>query len=314
MARALFALTLATTLGFAQGCTITSHETQKVDVGKPARSRELLALIDKPGPIEVETVTSADWAIDRAGLINLDHARAKEAGLKDGEEPIQIYFHVITHPVRGTFIIDSGVENALRDAPDKAAIRGMLASASHVDRMRIGEPLGKWLETRQVKLTGVLLTHLHIDHVLGLPDVADDVPIYIGPGEAGQRAFINVLVQSATDRTLAGKGPLQELSFAKDADGRFSGVLDLFGDQSLFALHVPGHTPGSLAVLARTTDGPVLMTGDTCHTVWGWQHDVEPGSFTGDHAQNAKSLAALRRLAKEHPQMKVLLGHQHLGQ
>jgi glyoxylase-like metal-dependent hydrolase (beta-lactamase superfamily II) len=164
-----------------------------------------------------------------------------------------------------------------------------------------------------VELTGVLLTHLHIDHVLGLRDVPNATPIYVGPGEPTQRSFMNVMVKPVTDKTLVGKQPLQELSFSRDKDDRFAGVLDLLGDGSLFALHVPGHTPGSLAFLARTTDGPVLMTGDTCHTVWGWQHDVEPGKFTGDRAANAKSLAALRKLAKEHPQLKVLLGHQHLG-
>jgi N-acyl homoserine lactone hydrolase len=296
------------------GCTITSHEAQQVRMGKQARSRDLIALIDKPGPIEVESVNSSDWVIDRAGLINLDHPRAQEAGLKDGDEPIQIYFHVITHPTRGVFVVDTGVETALRDAPDQAVVHGMMASAIHVDRMRIHEPLGAWLKDRRATLAGVLLTHMHLDHVLGLPDVPNSTPVYVGPGEPRQRAFLNVLVQSATDAMLKGKGPLQELSFTRDADGRFQGVLDLFGDGSLFALHVPGHTQGSLAFLARTSDGPVLITGDTCHTVWGWQHDVEPGKFTSDRAGNAKSLAALRRLVREHPQVKVLLGHQYFAQ
>lgn len=307
----LSALVLTTQLA---ACTVSSHETQPVKVGKAASSRDMFALIDQPGPIEVESVNSSDWTIDRSGLINLDHPRAKQAGLKDGDEPIQIYFHVLTHPTRGTFIVDTGVETALRDAPDTAVVHGLMASAIHADRMRIHDPLGAWLKDRRVTLGGVLLTHMHLDHVLGMPDVPNSTPIFIGPGEAKQRAFLNLLVQGATDRLLAGKGALQELSFEQDKGGRFQGVLDLFGDGSLFVLHVPGHTAGSLAFLARTTDGPVLMTGDTCHTVWGWQHDVEPGSFTSDRAGNVKSLAALRRLVKEHPQIKVLLGHQYFAQ
>ena len=90
----------------------------------------------------------------------------------------------------------------------------------------------------------------------------------------------------------------------------FDGVIDVFGDGSLWALYVPGHTPGSTAFLARTPNGPVLMTGDTCHTRWGWEHDVEPGSFTADHEANARNLARLRRLAAEHPTIDVRLGHQ----
>lgn len=314
MVRALFSFSgLALLAASIAACTVTSHPTQKVKLGKASSSGALLALIDKPGPIEVETVNSADWVIDRAGLINLDHPRAKEAGLKDGDEPIQIYFHVITHPTRGTFIVDTGVEKALRDDKENAVVSGMAASAIHTDRMRFHAPLGEWLTQRRVQLAGVLLTHLHLDHVLGLRDVPDATPVYVGPGEPAARAFMNVMVKPVTDKTLLGKAPLQELSFSRDPDDRFTGVLDLFADGSLFVLHVPGHTPGSLAFLARTTDGPLLMTGDTCHTVWGWQHDVEPGKFTADHAANVKSLAALRKLVKEHPQVKVLLGHQHMA-
>lgn len=294
-------------------CQVTSHETRRADFGKPADSAALLAVIDEPGPLELETVASADWVIDRSGLINLDHPSAKQAGLEDGDEPIQIYFHVIRHPARGTFIVDTGVEQALRDHPDDSAVGSLVASAMHLDRMRIHAPLGEWLRRHEAKLAGVFLTHLHADHIMGLPDVPAETPIYMGPGEAAQRALLNAFVQSMTNRELEGKGPLNELHFAKDASGRFAGVIDLFGDGSLWAIHTPGHTPGSLAFVARTTTGPVLLTGDTSHTAWGWEHEVEPGSFTGDHAQNAASLHALRRLQKEHPKLAVRLGHQALS-
>jgi glyoxylase-like metal-dependent hydrolase (beta-lactamase superfamily II) len=295
------------------GCSATSHPTEPAELGVARSSRELLALIDQPGPLEFESVASADWAVDRAGLINLDHPAAKAAKLVDGDEPIQVYFHVITHPTRGTFIVDTGVDTKLRDAPGDAAVSGMVANFMHLERMKIHAPLGEWLKQHEQKLAGVLLTHTHADHVMGLPDVPNAAPVYVGPGEVSTRSFLNLMVRSLNDRLLAGKGPLRELRFSADAAGRFAGVRDLFGDGSLWALYVPGHTPGSLAFVARTTQGPVLLTGDTCHTAWGWAHDVEPGSFTGDRSSNAKSLAALRRLAREHPQMRVLLGHQPLA-
>ncbi len=95
-----------------------------------------------------------------------------------------------------------------------------------------------------------------------------------------------------------------------DPDGRFAGVLDVFGDGSLFALYVPGHTAGSTAHLARTVEGPVLFTGDTASTVWGWEHLVEPGTFTADHVQDADAMARLHRLVDEHPTIDLRLGHQ----
>jgi N-acyl homoserine lactone hydrolase len=53
-----------------------------------------------------------------------------------------------------------------------------------------------------------------------------------------------------------------------------------------------------------------LLTGDTCHTRWGWEHEVEPGSFTADSAKNLQSLKRLRALVAEHPSFEVKLGHQ----
>ncbi|OJH37290.1 MBL fold metallo-hydrolase [Cystobacter ferrugineus] len=302
-------LCLAATLTLA-GCTATSHLTQASALGRASRSSELLAVIDQPGPIEARTVRSTRWAVPRAGLINLEHPQAKQAGLTDGDEPIEVDFHVIQHPRFGTFLIDTGVERALRDAPDKAAIRGLVARELHAEKMDFAQPLGDWLSARSEPVAGVFFTHLHLDHVSGAPDLPKTTPLYAGPGETTPRGVLNVFTRGSIDRALAGLPPVSEWGFTADADGRFAGVVDVFGDGSFYALWTPGHTPGSTAYLARTTEGPVLFTGDTSHTVWGWEHDVEPGTFTADHAANAKSLAALRALVREHPAISVRLGHQ----
>jgi glyoxylase-like metal-dependent hydrolase (beta-lactamase superfamily II) len=109
---------------------------------------------------------------------------------------------------------------------------------------------------------------------------------------------------------LEGKAPIEELQFEPDPDGVFEGVLDLFEDGSVFAIRSAGHTAGSLAFLIRTTNGPVLLTGDTCHTRWGWENLVEPGAFTRDTERNGKNLRALKNLVERHPKIIVKLGHQ----
>jgi glyoxylase-like metal-dependent hydrolase (beta-lactamase superfamily II) len=292
------------------GCALSSHAVQPSKLGTPSKSSAMLQVIDEPGPLTVETINSSDWAVPLSGLLNLDNEKAKAAGLTDHDEPIQIYFHVIRHPTKGTFIVDTGVEKALRDDPDHAAPQGLLKSFLHIERMKIKTPLADWVANN--KLDGVMLTHLHIDHVSGMPDVPHGTPIYAGPGETSETAFQNIVVKPNIDRELEGQGPISEWQFQADPDGRFDGVLDVFGDGSLWAILVPGHTPGSTAFVARTADGPVLLTGDTCHTAWGWQNEVEPGSFTGDQKKNADSLRKLRALAAEHPKMSVRLGHQSL--
>src|SRR5690606_25430707 len=93
----------------------------------------------------------------------------------------------------------------------------------------------------------VLLTHLHLDHLLGLPDLAEGTPVYVGPGEASDRGFVHALSRGTTDHFLAGKGALRELPATKERP-----AIDLVGDGSIWAIHAPGHTEGSMAYVART--------------------------------------------------------------
>jgi N-acyl homoserine lactone hydrolase len=294
----------------ATACVTTTHPSRPSALGEVKPSQALLAVVDRPGPVEVETVVSADWVVPRQGLVNLDHPRARAAGLQDGMEPIQVTFHALRHPTRGLFLVDTGVERALRDRPDQAAVRGVVASQMHLEALKIRRPLGDWLAGQAEPVRGVLLTHLHPDHVTGMPDVAAGTPVYVGPGEAGQRGFLQIFVQPNLDRALSGKGDLETWTFAPEASGAFEGVVDLFGDGTVWGLWVPGHTAGSMAWLVRTPRGPVLLTGDACISRWGWDHDVEPGTFSSDLPRSAASLARLRRLVAEHPSVEVRLGHQ----
>jgi glyoxylase-like metal-dependent hydrolase (beta-lactamase superfamily II) len=267
-------------------------------------------VVDVPGPLTVETVIGADWAVEASGLLNLDHPKARAAGLRDGLVPIVIAFHAVQHPTRGLFLVDTGVDRALRDDREHTAFGGLAGRFLHADRLVVKQDTAGWLAGRPVR--GVFLTHLHLDHLTGMRDVPNDAELFTGPAESAEIGVVPRLLRGVTDQALQGKGALHELTFQPDRDGAFAGVLDVFGDGSFWAIHVPGHTKGSTAYLARTTRGPVLMTGDACHTRWGWENGVEPGSFSDDRPASARSLAQLRAFVAKHPSIDVRLGHQLL--
>ena len=127
------------------------------------------------------------------------------------------------------------------------------------------------------KLAGVFFTHLHIDRIAGVPELPDDVQLFIGPSESSEHGLLNVFTQSPTNALLQGKPQFQEWKIRPDPDQQFEAVTDIFGDGTIFGISVPDHTSGSTAYLVRTTRRPVLLTGDASHTRWCWEHGVEPG-------------------------------------
>ncbi len=312
VASGLLLSTLALPLGIGRG--LSTHPVEPAALGQARSASDLEAVIDVPGRLQVETVVAADWEVPLEGLLNLDHPKAKAAGLENRSEKIQIVFHVLRHPTRGTFIVDTGVERAVKADPERAALRGVVARFMNVDAMHVRTDTASWLAAEKTPLAGVFLTHLHLDHVSGMPDVPRGTPIYAGPNETRERDVLNWAVAPTIDRALAGHAPIREWRYEPDPDGRFAGVLDVFGDGELWALQVPGHTAGSTAFVARTPEGPVLMTGDASHTRWGWENGVEPGTYSHDKPQSARSLAALKGLAERHPSLRVLLGHQPMTQ
>ncbi len=300
-------LSLAIAGRAAAGFRPTEHATEPSPLGTASSEEALEAVVDQPGPITVETVIGADWEVPLSGLVNLNNPKA--AALKDHDEPIIVAFHAIRHPTRGLFLIDTGIERAIRDDFKHSAVGSgaVVSRVMHVEKMKVRTDTATWLSQQHDAPAGVFLTHLHLDHVSGMRDVPSGTPVYVGPGEAQEKTALNYFVTGVTDAALEGKGTLREWQFKSD------GVLDVFGDGSFFAIWVPGHTAGSTAFVARTPSGPVLFTGDACHTAWGWKNGVEPGSFSEDRPKSQESLARLEKLVERHPRIDVRPGHQLLG-
>lgn len=287
----------------------TTHPSEPARIGTPVSSGAMERVIDEPGTVRV-TTHGVDWQANLSGVLNLKDPKAKAAGLKNRKEPIKIYTHAIQHPTEGFFLVDTGVSKRFVEDPKGVGVGPVLRKFFGIQDMHTTPSTAEILATEGSPLKGVFMTHLHLDHVSGFPDIATDVPIYTGAREAEATLFLNLVAQGTNNNLLKGRPPLQELQFDKDPDGTFDGVVDVFGDQTLFAILTPGHTAGHISLVARTPEGPVLLTGDVSHTRWGWENGVEPGTFLAERAPSLTSLQKLKALSQRHPNMDVRLGHQ----
>ena len=136
------------------------------------------------------------------------------------------------------------------------------------------------------KITAILLTHGHFDHIGAVSDLMDP----------GTRLFIHPLdAPMLGDPALnAGLGLLGRSVTAPEATD-----LVREGDEPEIAglkvkvFHTPGHTPGSVCYLIENE----LFTGDTLFD-YGWGRTDLPG---GSETQMAASLNRLMPLIRQYP-------------
>jgi N-acyl homoserine lactone hydrolase len=295
-----------------QSCSLSDHRVVPSSLGQSSSLVAMETVVDQPGPIQVQTITSADWILPLGGLVNLNSKAAQDAHLIDRPEPIHIFVHLFKHPRFGIYLVDTGVSQPLLEDLSGHGVSWVTRTMLPLAQMEIGNSTAEVLRQSGGSIQGVFFTHLHVDHIVGLPDIPVNVPLYVGRGESTQRAFKNLFARDTT-RLLKDRPSLQEWQFRFDPDrqrAEIGDVVDIFGDRTAFAISVPGHTPGSTAYLLRTPQGPILLTGDTCHTRWGWEHSVEPGRYTGDQPINLESLLLLKALVARHPAIDVRFGHQ----
>lgn len=284
------------------GCATpaTHHPTMRSDLGVAAGAGALEASLARPGVVTFRRVRFATWTGGRGTFIDRDDPRTES--IPPGSEEATIYAYLLEHPTRGRYLIDSGVSAEL-----EARLNPIMRRAVADLNVRIDQTTARWL-AGLAPPQGVFLTHLHFDHIGGLIDLDPSTPVYLGPGDAAEANRLNALLGPPADAILEGYGPLREWAFRPDPDGRFEGVLNVFGDGSVWALHVPGHSPGSTAYLINAVDGPKLVVGDAAHTRLGWEDSMpQPAPAT---ARAEISVDRLRRFAAGHPAVEVFLGHQ----
>jgi glyoxylase-like metal-dependent hydrolase (beta-lactamase superfamily II) len=288
-----------------QACSLSDQPVVESTLGKPSSLEALEKDIDVPGPI-VRTVPLS-------GLLDLKNPAAQASHLTDHPEPIHVFVHILRHPQFGTYLVDTGVSEQLLADPGGHGISWLVRQVMPLDQMHIREGTAHVVGRLPQGIQGVFFTHLHVDHISGMPDIEKGVPLYVGRGESTATSLQNLFVRGTTNQLLAGKAVLQEWPFRATDNHKgiaIGDVVDIFGDGTAFAISTPGHTPGSTAYLLRTVQGPLLLTGDTSHTRWGWEHGVEPGSYTADQPTNLKSLLMLKNLVARHPATEVRFGHQ----
>jgi glyoxylase-like metal-dependent hydrolase (beta-lactamase superfamily II) len=155
-------------------------------------------------------------------------------------------------------------------------------------------PCVEWLTTtlaeRGWTLKLIVSTHRHWDHIGDNAAVAD---------ATGAQIAVHVLDRQGLENPVASSAPFP-IPPSVPAVDLADGSRIRFGEIDLEVLHTPGHTEGSVCLLADS--GRLLFTGDTLFA-GSWGRTDLPG---GSEAQMVESLTRLSGMADD---LRVLPGH-----
>jgi len=156
------------------------------------------------------------------------------------------------------------------------------------------------LDVRPDQITLIGISHYHFDHV-GQAAGFSQAKLLIGKADLDALAA-KPTPFGAEPRLLApwltGHAPLEPVS----------GDKDVYGDGTVTMLSMPGHTPGSYALLVRLQKaGPILLSGDVVH----FEEQLTANNVPPFNTDRAASLASMDRLRAMIANLKALLIVQH---
>ncbi|MDN5894988.1 MAG: N-acyl homoserine lactonase family protein [Nocardioides sp.] len=231
-------------------------------------------------------VASRMWALEPATYVS--PAAAQLLGQEAPRIPFPVY--LVEH-AEGLVLFDAGL--APEAAGDPGSVYGELAGRLCIDfaREHLIEHQLQALGFSLGEVTTVVASHLHFDHAGALKQFPHARTL-IGSGE--------MTYALAPERFASGWYRREDFD---DVHGiRWQEIPcdhDLFGDGAVTALHMPGHTPGSLALMVRLPGSSYVLTGDVVHTRGAYEGEI---AYHGDVDTVAarQSLRKLKFLADTH--------------
>ena len=223
------------------------------------------------------------------------------------------FCYLIEHP-KGLILVDTGIGRAFspNGVYDAAAVKSLLGAplAAYLHpSVAAGRSIGEQLAARGLRpedLDVVLLTHLDADHVGGLHELRGAKRFLLPEDEYFWSC--RTVYKLRQPQGLWLDMPLERFWYRGSPLGTNRWAFDLFGDESVMLVNLPGHTDGLCAVLIRSGGRFVLLASDAAICRENIETGTPPG-FCFDMKLERKALAWLREQQKDANCDSVLLSH-----
>ena len=266
----------------------------------------------KPAPpLDTSTFPQVEVTFLRCGSIAIPEFVAVRGAFPPVPRIISHSAVLVRHP-KATFLYDTGL---------CSGISALVADKSLLFRKTIGnfqfeQSLSSHLKNigMESDLDFALLSHLHWDHVSGIPDIPG-VLLRVNRVEYIAARLGLLDANGGLVRQLMGDNPIEFFDCMGQAYEGFRSSLDLFGDGSVVLVPLPGHTAGNTGMFINRSNGPrVFLLGDAAWVSQNYLHPATMHPFmwslvTADDATARQTLVELHHFALQHPEVILVAMH-----
>lgn len=233
---------------------------------------------------------------------------------------------LIRHPVEGWILFDTGYADhfftATKSFPEKLYRLALPVKLDDEEKL-LAQLTQMGINAEDIRW--IIVSHYHGDHIAGLRDFPNAKFI----ASKKDTEDLQSLMKKRFRATLQGKLPallpenyFDKLVYAENLKmvdlphwmQPFTQAFDLFGDQSLLIIPLPGHSHDQIGLLIMDADGrPVFLTADACWSLpacrEGRLPSVIAGFATANNQDYKKTFFQLSELAKRETAISILPSH-----
>jgi len=220
---------------------------------------------------------------------------------------------ILVHPELGPILIDApfGAEGPSNVGE---VLGGILRRTGLVFRDEWAVvPRVERLGFRASEVNHILMTHMHFDHTGGMKSLGH-AKFHINRDEWVQATslapFAAMTKGYVVDDYRALSSHVEKLDLS---DATLDAGLDVFGDGSVHAIPLPGHSPGHTGFMVHLEDRDIFFVGDAgfevSHLTGEHELGVFPKAAADDRTLAKQTLAQIQDWQARHPDVQLLTAH-----